>query len=324
MKAAVIHQFGQVPKFEDFPEPVANAGDVSVQVKAVILDYAVKALAGGGHFASRQFYPSFPAIVGRSGVGSLEDGTPVMFQILQAPYGALAERVVVPATAATPIPEGVDPIQAAVLPSAAQSSLLPLKYTAKLQAGETVLINGATSVSGMLAVKIAKALGAGRVVGTGRNAATGKLVLEAGADAFINLGLPEHELADAFQREAGGGYDVILDYLGGRPTEILLSTFIPGSIGFARKRTRFIVTGVLAGPEIRFPAQSIITSGLELYGFGATNTPENLRNRAEGIAQIWDLIRRGELYMDVARFPLKDIETAWTLEEHGKRIVITP
>jgi len=149
-------------------------------------------------------------------------------------------------------------------------------------------------------------------------------VMAAGADAFISLGQTDQDVTKALQSEAGEGYDVVLDYLGGHPAEVLLSSFMPTSIGFARKRTRYVVIGALAGWTIQFPAQSIITSGLEIYGFGATNTPENLRNRAEGVAQVWDLLGRGILSMDVLRLPLSDIEAAWNMEEHGRRIVIVP
>ena len=324
MKAAVLHQFGAVPRYEDFPEPVVNDGDLAVKVQAVILDYALKVLASGTHFASKQFYPSFPAIVGRSGVGFLEDGTLVSFQGTPFPHGSMAGKVSVRKSFIAPIPPGIDAVQAAVIPSAAQSSLMPLRYTARLQAGETVLVNGATSVSGMLAVKIAKLLGAGRVVGTGRNPSSGEGVKESGADAFISLVQSDEKLAEALRREAGEGYDVILDYLWGHPTEVLISTFTPTAIGFARKRTRFLVIGVLAGRSVQLSAQSLVTSGLEIHGFGVTNTPENLKERAEGIAQIWDMLKRGDLSMDVVRVPLSDIEKAWELEEHGRRIVIVP
>ena len=80
MKAAVLYEFGAVPRYEEFPDPVINDGELGVKVEAVILDYALKGLASGTHFASKQFYPSFPAIVGRSGVGLLDDGTLVSFQ----------------------------------------------------------------------------------------------------------------------------------------------------------------------------------------------------------------------------------------------------
>jgi len=324
MKAAVLHRLGGVPRYEDFPDPVSVDGDVSVRLEAVTLDYAVKVLAAGTHFASRQFYPQLPAIVGHGGVGSREDGSLVSFHGIRPPYGSFAERVTVPAAFATPIPPGVDAAQAAVIPSAASSSLLPLRHVAKLQAGETVLVNGATSVSGMLAVKIAKSLGAGRVVGTGRDRESGERVKELGADAFIDLNQPDEKLAEAFRAEAGEGYDVILDYLWGHPAEVLIGTFVPSRIGFAGKKTRYIVIGMLAGRHMQLPAESVITSGLEIRGFGVPNSPETLGNMAEGTAQVWDMIQHGTLSMDIVRIPLKEIGRAWELEEHGRRIVIVP
>ncbi len=84
MKAAVINKLGDIPRYEDFPDPVLNDGDVTVKVKAVILDYANKVLASGTHFASKQYFPSLPAIVGYSGIGSLEDGITCEFYRYEA------------------------------------------------------------------------------------------------------------------------------------------------------------------------------------------------------------------------------------------------
>jgi NADPH2:quinone reductase len=74
----------------------------------------------------------------------------------------------------------------------------------------------------MLAVKIAKFLGAGRVIATGRNLESGEKVREMGADVFVSLNQPDEKLAEALKKEAGKGYDVILDYLWGHPTEVII------------------------------------------------------------------------------------------------------
>jgi NADPH:quinone reductase-like Zn-dependent oxidoreductase len=321
MKAAVINKLGGIPRYEDFPDPVVNEGDVPVKVQAVILDYANKALAGGMHFASKQFYPRLPAIVGYSGIGSLEDGSLVSFRGMKPPYGSMAEKVVIPKAFAIPIPQGVTAEQAAVIPSAALSSLGPLRYAAKLQAGETVLINGATSVSGILAVQIAKVLGAGRVIGTGRNPESGKKLRELGAEAFINLNQPDEKVVEDLKKEAGKGYDVILDYLWGHPAEVILSTFTPTQIGVPGRRTRFILIGGLAGQTAQISGQSLLTSGLEIYGMTAQVPPEAM---AEGSRLVWEMIRQGKLSMEIVKYPLKEIEKVWHMEEHGKRIVIVP
>lgn len=322
MKAAVINNLGDIPRYEDFPDPVLNDGDVTVKVEAVILDYAVKALAAGAHFASKQFYPNLPAVIGHGGIGSLEDGTLVSFRGIKSPYGSMAEKVVIPKAYATPIPQGVTAEQAAVIPSAALSSLGPLKYVAKLQPGETVLINGATSVSGMLAVQIAKYLGAGRVIGTGRNPVSGEKLKELGADAFINLNQPDEKVVEALKKEAGTGYDVILDYLWGHPAEVIINSFTPNALGVPSKRTRFVLIGGLAAWTAQLSGQSLITSGLEIYGMVGGQTPPEAF--VEGTELIWDMIKQGKLSMDIVKYPLKDIEKVWNMEEHGKRIVIVP
>jgi NADPH:quinone reductase-like Zn-dependent oxidoreductase len=322
MKAAVIGKFGDVPRYQEFPDPVLEDGDVTVKVMAVILDYAVKTLTAGMHFASQQFYPKLPAVVGYGGIGSLEDGSLVSFRGIKPPYGSMAEKVVIPKANATPIPKGITAEQAAVIPSAALSSLGPLQYVAKLQAGETVLINGATSVSGMLAVQMAKYLGAGRVIGTGRDAQSGEKLREFGADAFINLNQPDEKVVEAIKNEAGKGYDVILDYLWGHPAEVIMNSFTPKEIRPPSRRTRFVLIGGLAGWTAQLSGQSLLTSGLEIYGMMGAQTPPEAQ--AEGTRLIWDLIRQGKLKMDVVKVPLKDIEKAWDMQEHGKRIVIVP
>src|SRR5712691_845795 len=105
----------------------------------------------------------------------------------------------------------------------ALSSWLPLVWRAGLKPGETVLILGATGVSGKLAIQIAKHLGAGRVVAVGRSAQVLETLPDLGADATISLDQSDQDLTTAFVREASQAkFDIILDYLWGRPTEILL------------------------------------------------------------------------------------------------------
>jgi NADPH2:quinone reductase len=323
MKAAVITQFGDGPHYEDFPDPVVEEGDLAVDVKAVALEVFDRMTAKGAHYASRHLFPQFPAIIGHSGVGTLQDGTLVAFGGVKPPYGTIAEKAVVPQqykAYLTPVPDGVDPAVAASLPASALTSFLPLKWGAKLQADETVLINGATGVSGKVAIQIAKMLGAGRVVGTGREEATLRSLAALGADAVIDLSEADEKVTEAFGREAGKGYDVILDFVWGRPTELLLKTLVPKEAGFAQRRTRFIQIGEAAGPVISLPADALRTSGLEITGSGnvsPTVVPE-------GMQQIWGWIKEGKLSIDIEKIPLKDIADAWERKTTGQRIVIVP
>lgn len=321
MKAAVLHNFGETPRYEDFPDPVAGEGELLVQVKAVPLENVDKAMAQGTHFASRQFLSSLPAIVGFDGLGMLEDGRLIGFGGIKAPYGAMAEKTVIKAGYFVPIPEGVDAVTAAAVPGSALTSLFPLKWGAKLQPGETVLINGATGVSGKLAVQIAKLLGAGRVIGTGRNDQALRMLAELGADAVIDLKQTDEELAEAFKKEAGTGYDIILDFLWGRPTEILIKTLVPDELRLG-KRIRLVQIGEMAGKAISLSADALRTSGLEIYGGAAGITPEAM---GESTGQVWEWIKADKLRMDIERIPLSEIESAWQRNDfQGKRLIVVP
>src|SRR5258708_4433227 len=116
MKAAVLHTFGEAPRYEDFPDPIPNQDEFLLQVNAVALENVDKAIAQGSHYSSQQFLPSLPAIVAFDGVGALEDGRLVGFGGIRPPYGAMAEKAVIPKAYYVLIPEGVDATVAASIP----------------------------------------------------------------------------------------------------------------------------------------------------------------------------------------------------------------
>jgi|SRR5580658_6020753 NADPH:quinone reductase-like Zn-dependent oxidoreductase len=91
MKAAVLREFGSVPRCEEYPDPVPGAGQLLVQVKAVALENIDKAQASGKHYSSKAHFTSLPAIVGGDGVGVI-DGKTVAFGGCTAPYGAMADK----------------------------------------------------------------------------------------------------------------------------------------------------------------------------------------------------------------------------------------
>lgn len=323
MKAAVIHEFGSVPSYEDFTDPIAQPGDLIVDVKAVALENFDKMTAEGVHYASRHTFPQFPAVVGHIGVGALPDGKLVAFGGTRHPYGTMAEKTIVPkeyAAYTTPLPEGVDAGVAAALPASALTSLLPLKWGANLQPGQTVLILGATGVSGKLAIQIAGLLGAGRVVGAGRDEAILQSLPGLGASATIDLKQPDAEICEAFTRESGEGYDVILDYLWGHPTELLFRALTPTVAAFAKHKTRYIQIGQAAGPAITLVAEALRTSGLELTG--ASNISAEVLPKA--IEQIWTWLREKKLTIDIEKVRLRDIAEAWDRKTNGKRLVVVP
>ena len=94
----------------------------------------------------------------------------VYFVLPRAPYGSMAEQAVVPSAHCVPLPDELDDVTAAAIANPGMSSWAAYTERARLKAGETVLVNGATGTAGRLAVQIAKYLGARKVIATGRNA----------------------------------------------------------------------------------------------------------------------------------------------------------
>jgi NADPH:quinone reductase-like Zn-dependent oxidoreductase len=317
MKAAVLHEVGGIPRYEEFPDPVAGEGEVIIEVKAVAVENIDKMIAAGTHFASGQFIARLPAIPGFDGIGALADGGLVGFSQPRLPYGALAERTVVPQSNIVPAPEGVDPAVAVVLASAVTG--FAIKTAAGFAPGETVLVQGATGVAGRLAVKVARLLGAGRIVATGRDDDALQEVLALGADEVINTAVPDGALARTFSEAAGDGYDVVLDFLWGRPTEILLRALVPTELRHA-KPTRVVQVGESAGPTLTLAAESLRTSGVEIYGAAKGLDGPTIM---EAYNQILQWARNGDLTFDLERTPLSEIKSAWQRTDlRGRRLVV--
>ena len=131
--------------------------------------------------------PPLPSVVGTDGVGRLEDGTRVYFDASVPPYGSMAERTLVPSEALLPVADGVADEVAAALGNTGLGGWLAVEWRSGLQAGETVLVLGATGAVGSVAVQAAKLLGAGRVVAADRPGERLQRLLERGADAVVEI-----------------------------------------------------------------------------------------------------------------------------------------
>jgi NADPH:quinone reductase-like Zn-dependent oxidoreductase len=321
MKAAVLHALGAIPRFEDFPDPQPGQDEVLVHVTAASLKNIDKALASGSHYGSDG---QLPTVCGVDGVGVLENGTRVFCAGARRPYGMMATLSVVPRTWCVPVPEGVDDCIAAALPNPALSSWLPLTWRAQLKRGETVLVLGATGVAGKLAVQIAKHLGAGRVVAAGRNERILQTLASLGADATIALSQSDEDLALAFSREAlRGHFDIVLDYVWGHPTEVLLAALTGHDVRAESRGVRLIEIGEMAGPTISLSAGALRSSGIEISGTGGGSVPHSVI--FDAFPKVWALAASGQLHIEIERVPLADVESAWRRNDlPGRRLVIIP
>lgn len=316
MHAAVVSDYSKSPQYAEFPEPTALEDEVLVRVRAAGLHPIVKGLASGSHYASGGQLPMVPGI---DGVGTLEDGSRVYFGFARKPWGTLCERTVAPRIRCLPLPDGIDDLQAAAIANPGMSAWLSLSDRAALKPGETVLVQGATGVAGHLAIQLARSLGAGRVIGAGRNIAT----LEAeNLDAVIALGQPENDIRAAYIAEAERGIDVVIDYLWGRPAELLLEALAATFKPAGGCSTRWVEVGASAGNSINLPAATLRSVDLKLLGsgFGAVS----LERVIGAIPELFERAASGALRVNVEPVPLAQIESAWSRVEKGSRIVFVP
>jgi NADPH2:quinone reductase len=223
-----------------------------------------------------------------------------------------------------PIPDRLDDVLAAAMWNPGLSARLALGWRAKLQPGETVLILGATGVTGKLAVQTARHLGAGRIVAAGRNARVLEGLFQLGVAATVRLDQPDEALAAAFAAAAGErGYDVVIDYVWGHPTEVFLRSIEGHDLELRSTRTRLVQAGEMAGSHVSLPAAVLRSTGLEILGSGTgAMPPRELIETA--LREVLDLLARGELQIDVDRVPLAEVEEVWGRDQQGRRPVFIP
>lgn len=305
MKAAVVRGAGQVPAYGDFAEPVAGANEVLVHVTASALSHVARSRASGAHYSSSG---QFPFIAGVDGVGRLEDGRRVYFAMPRAPFGAMAERVAMSPRQLIALPDGLDDVTAAAIANPGMSSWAALIERARLNAGEAVLVNGATGAAGRLAVQIAKHLGAGKVIATGRNVRALEALRELGADEIIALGDPD--LDARLEAAFAAGVDVVTDCLWGASAERVL---IAGASAEARP-IRFVQVGAASGGEITLPSAVLRSSAIEMMGSGIGSIP--IDRFVAAIHGVLHAAAPGGFRIATKTAPLADVEQRW-LEDGG-------
>jgi len=316
MKAAIVRAAGQTPVYGDFAEPTPGPGERRIAVTAAALSPLARARASGAHYSASG---QFPAVVGVDGVGRLDDGRRVYFLLPRPPWGAMAERAVAPVAHCAPAPEGLDDVTAAAIANPGMSSWAAFKERAKLEAGETVLINGATGAAGSLAVQIAKHLGAKTVIATGRNPDALRALAGLGADVVITLGDDEAALEDRFRRQFAEGIDVVVDYLWGKSAERLLAA---ASRSLAEGASlRFVQVGAASGPAIALPGAVLRSSAITLMGSGLGSVP--IDRLTAGIGELLQAAATGKFRIAARAVPLSQVERAWGESDGPGRTVFT-
>ncbi|QIF81311.1 NAD(P)H-quinone oxidoreductase [Brevundimonas sp. 'scallop'] len=300
-------------KIAERPDPVAGPGQVLIRVRA----------AGVNRPDLLQRTGAYPLPPGASDVLGLEIAGEIevvgegvtrwmvgdrVCALLGG--GGYAELAVVDARHVLPIPEGLDYVQAAVLPETVFTVFANVFEGGALKAGETLLIHGATSGIGVTAIQMAKAAGA-RVIATSRGADKAAAAKALGAD--ISLDAKSDDL-EAQIREAGGA-DVVLDMVGRDYAALNLNSLNAGG--------RWVVIASLTGPKVEMDLQRIMLKRLTLTGSTLRSRPadEKARLTAAVEATAWPWVASGKVKPPVqAVFALEQAADAHAELEAGGHI----
>lgn len=328
MKAVLFREHGGPDKlsYEEVPMPVMAQEDVLVRVKACALNHL--------DIWIRQGNPAYPmplphisgsdiaGIVEK--VGSQVDGVKAGERVLVSPGlscwrceyclagqdnfcrtysiigairdGGYAEYVSVPFRNLLPMPDNLTFEQAASFPLVSVTASHMLFALAGLQHGETVLVMGAGSGVGSMAVQMAKLAGARVITTVGSDDKIPKAVL-LGADAVINHA-KEHVAERVRLLTEGKGVDVVVEHIGPEVWDVSLQSLSKGG--------RLITCGATTGAEVELDLRYVFSRQLTIKG-SYMGTRAELVKAAELMGQ-----RRLKPVID-RTFPLEEARTAQEL-----------
>jgi len=316
MKAAVVSSFDSAPRYQDFPAPAAAGEDeMLVDVLAAGLHPRVRSQADGSHYTSTGELPLVPGV---DGVGRGPDGRLRYFVLPDTAMGAMAEQTVIDPRRSIVLPEGTDPVAVAAAMNPAMSSWVALRQRVSFQAGQDVLVLGATGNAGQMAVQVAKRLGADQIVAAGRDVDRLAALPALGATATVTLGASD--TADRLAK-AAADVDVVLDYLWGPPTTDAMVAIVTNRADRGQPLT-WIEIGSVAGRTAEIPSAALRAARLQLVGSGqgSVSTREYLAE-LDILAQE---ITAGTIDVDTRVVPLPQVEEAWAATDAKHRIVLVP
>ncbi|KAH7145460.1 hypothetical protein B0J13DRAFT_553539 [Dactylonectria estremocensis] len=286
------------------PAPPTDSSIAQIKVIAAGLHQVVRSRASGDHYSSTG-EANTPGIDG-TGI-NIETGKLVYFVTRLHGGGSFAEFVNVPVKQTWELPEAVDPIQTAALMNPLMSSWMALKkrvdFPEGKQGGWTCLIMGATSMSGKLAIKVARKFGAAKVIGAGRDEDTLKLL---GLDAYVVLKDP----VDTTDFSPAADADVVLDYLYGP----YVRAFLVGTK--SRNPLTWVSVGGLTRADAEIPSQELRRRDLTIRGAGIGSWDP--RDALGEVAHMLQLLK-GTHMDSVEAVPMEDVERGWGIS--GSRVV---
>lgn len=314
MKAVLCKTLGPARDLvlEDVASPQPKKNEILLDVQAAGVNFPDTLIIEGKY----QFQPPLPfspggeaagvvAAVGEK-AGAFKVGDRVM---ALTGWGAFAEQVAVPFYNVLPIPANMDFTTAAAFGMTYGTSMHALRQRGQLQAGETLLVLGASGGVGLAAVEIGKAMGA-RVIAAASSAEKLAVAKAAGADGLIDYS--QASLREEIKRLTGGqGVDVIYDPVGGELFEQAVR-------GLAWNG-RLLVVGFASGSIPQLAANLVLLKGAAVLGvFWGAFAQRQPQDNAANFRQLFAWHAEGKVKPLVSQtYPLAEAGAA--IEKLGQR-----
>jgi NADPH2:quinone reductase len=226
------------------------------------------------------------------GVTGIARGATVMAWLGQGGY---AEMAVADAADLLPVPDGVKPVEALSLIIQGLTAALVLKGSARLQAGESVLVESAAGGVGVLAVQLAKIYGAGRVIGAASTQTKRDLVMSLGADATVDY-TQSGWAAEVKAKNGGRPVDIVLEMTGGAIFEEALDCLAPFGrmVAYGNASRQPMNLNV---QRLYAPCQTV--TGFFLSGFIAGQSKDRGAFATKLLAELGGYVRDGRLRLQL-------------------------
>jgi NADPH2:quinone reductase len=296
MKAIQIDEFGgpEVLDYRDVPDPSPKLAEIVVNVKRGGINFADTHASRNDYLAEQ----SLPLIPGAEIAGQTNDGRRVVALLGSGGY---AEKVAVPQTQLIELPEGVDYDQAAGGLLQGLTAMALVDRCARIQPGETIVVEAAAGGTGTLSVQLAKRAGA-KVIGLASSEEKRELVRGLGADACVDS--RAEDLGEAI-REANDGkrVDAVLHMSGGAAFDAEMGVLAP--LG------RMVVFGIASREQREISTASLLRGSKAVIGFWLAHLLGRPDLLVPMIGELLGAIAKGELTVTIGEvYPLSEAKRA--------------
>lgn len=296
MKAIRIEEFGgpEVLQYTEVPDPSPKLAEAVVNVKRIGVNFADTHASRNDYLAEQ----TLPLTPGAEAAGQLNDGRRVVALLGSGGY---AEKVAVPQAQLIELPEGVDYDQAAGGLLQGLTAMALVHRCARIEPGETIVVEAAAGGTGGLSVQVAKRAGA-RVIGLASSEEKRELVKGLGADAVVDS---RAEDLGAAIREANDGkrVDAVLHMSGGAAFDAEMDVLAP--LG------RMVVFGIASREQREVSTAALLRGSKSVIGFWLAHLLSRPDLLVPMIGELLAAIAKGELTVTIGEvYPLSEAARA--------------